>query len=275
MTARTGPGDVAVASEFIAGPRGDLEIVSIGSGQPSTVFAHGLGAAIPSTRPYASGVSGRRTFFHFASHGRSAASADGWNYDTLADELLCVADAVEARQALGISMGAGAIVRALTRDGGAGADRFDRVVLVMPASVDDARANETLTRYQTLAQASERGDRAHIQQVLASELPENARGTAAGEAWLEQQADAFTAAGMSGALRDLPQHAPTDDREELRQVTIPVLILAQRGDDVHPVAAAQTLAEHLPNAQLHIFDEGGLLFAHRSAVRTLVSGFLG
>ena len=68
-----------MAAEFVDGPSGPLEMVRSGRGEPVTVFAHGMGASIPSTRPYASGVSGTRVFFHFRSHGRSAPAFDGWD----------------------------------------------------------------------------------------------------------------------------------------------------------------------------------------------------
>ena len=259
-----------MAAQLLPGPRGELEVLSVGSGEPSTIFAHGLGSSIPATRPYASGVAGRRTFFHFSSHGRSDAAESGWNYGVLADELQTVADAVSARQAVGVSMGAGAIVRTLLRDPA----RFDRAVLILPATVDDVRDSSGLLRYQELADASEHGDTTRLRRALTSELPAAAVGSEAGEAWLDQQTEAFARPGMAAALRQLPHAVPVPAIEELSRVQVPVLILAQEGDAVHPVAAAQRLAQAIPSAHLEVFDEHGLLFAHRDAVRTLISSFL-
>jgi pimeloyl-ACP methyl ester carboxylesterase len=55
------------------------------------------------------------------------------------------------------------------------------------------------------------------------------------------------ATAMRGAAdSDLP------DRDALRALRIPTLILAWRGDPVHPVSTATQLAELLPRAELHV-----------------------
>lgn len=260
-----------MAAEFIAGPSGDLEVVRAGTGEPVTIFAHGMGASIPSTRPYASGVDGTRVFFHFRSHGRSAPAFDGWDYDHTADEMLAVADAVGATRALGVSMGAGSILRILLRD----PSRFERVVLVIPAVVDSPRNSEGLVRYASMAEASARGDVAAIRAQLECELPDVVRDSEAAQAWVDQQAEVFCRPGMAEALRDMPLAVPVDDVERLRTLDLPVLLLAQRGDPVHPVSSAERLAAYLPNARLEVFDENGLLWGHRARVREAIGQFFG
>lgn len=257
-------------AQFVAGPSGPLEIVRAGSGDPVTVFAHGLGASIPSTRPYASGVPGTRVFLHFRSHGRSHPETTGWDYKHLATELLAVVDDVGARQALGVSMGAGAILRVLQDD----PHRFDRAVLVIPAVIDSPRNSAGLVRYAHMAEASARGDAEAIHAQLERELPATVRGDPAAQAWLDQQTEVFLGPGMAEALRDLPTAVPVPDITALEQLTLPVLVLAQEGDEVHPVESARRLCEHLPNARLEVFDEHGLLWGHRARVRRVVGEFL-
>ena len=58
-------------TSLLDGPDGALEVLTTGSGLPSTVFAHGLAGSIETTRPFGSGVTGSRTFFHFRGHGAS------------------------------------------------------------------------------------------------------------------------------------------------------------------------------------------------------------
>ena len=53
-----------------------LEYYVTGEGDPTTVFAHGLGGGIADTRPLGSGVAGRKVFFQFRGHGRSDAPAE-------------------------------------------------------------------------------------------------------------------------------------------------------------------------------------------------------
>lgn len=260
-----------MAAEFVPGPSGDLEVVRVGHGEPVTIFAHGMGASIPSTRPYASGVSGTRVFFHFRSHGRSAPAFEGWDYEHTADEMLAVSDAVGATRALGVSMGAGSILRILQDD----PSRYERVVLVIPAVIDSPRDSEGLERYAGMADASARGDAGVIRAQLEAELPAAARETEAAQAWVDQQTEVFLRPGMAQALRDMPHAVPVPDIERLRELTLPVLVLAQKGDPIHPVSTAERLVEHLPNAQLEVFDENGLLWGHRARVREVIGAFFG
>ncbi|MGB8650376.1 MAG: alpha/beta fold hydrolase, partial [Mycobacteriales bacterium] len=95
-----------------AGRLGGVSFVALGEGDPVTVFAHGLGGSISETRPLATRVDGTRVLLDFRGHGDSDLLVRGWDYDTLADDLLAVADAVGATRAVGLSLGAGALLRA-------------------------------------------------------------------------------------------------------------------------------------------------------------------
>lgn len=122
---------------MVEGPAGSLELVTTGSGLPATVFAHGLTGSIPTTRPFGSGVPGSRTFMHFRGHGASAAGSAPGTYVDLAEDLRAVADQVGATQALGVSVGAGALCSLLART----PLRFSKVVFVLPAVLDRPRTD--------------------------------------------------------------------------------------------------------------------------------------
>ena len=118
---------------MLATPHGvDLEYLVTGAGEPVTVFAHGLGNGIAETRPLGSAVNGRRVFFQFRGHGRSSAPEGRWTYADLARDLRAVADLTGATRALGVSLGAGALGRALADD----PRRFERVVFYLPSALD-------------------------------------------------------------------------------------------------------------------------------------------
>ena len=63
-------------------------------------------------------------------------------------------------------------------------------------------------------------------------------------------------------------------RSELARLTLPVLVIGQEGDDVHPASVAREIAAELPNAQLEVFSEGSALWDDRKALRRLLAGFL-
>lgn len=101
-------------TELLEGPDGTrTEYLSTGSGPPVTVFAHGMGSSIAQTRPFGSGVHGTRVYLHFWGHGASVGpdpATHPWTYAALAGEVRAVADRTEATRALGVSMGAHALL---------------------------------------------------------------------------------------------------------------------------------------------------------------------
>jgi pimeloyl-ACP methyl ester carboxylesterase len=260
---------------------GQVEYAVRGSGDPVTVFAHGLAGSIAETRPLASGVPGTRAFLHFRGHGGSTppagdrpGSANGagapWSYTALADELRAVADATGARQALGVSMGAGALCRVLAQT----PDRFDRLVFFLPAVLDEPRRDEALDRLVAMADLVDAGDVDGVAAVLRSEQPDGVRDRADVQTWVRRQAETLVRTPVARALRDLPYAVALDDRAALARVTAPALVVAQRGDDAHPVHVAEALADVLPRATLHVFEERGAVWLARERLRALVSGFL-
>jgi pimeloyl-ACP methyl ester carboxylesterase len=52
-------------------------------------------------------------------------------------------------------------------------------------------------------------------------------------------------------LELIPQDVPNRDRAEWRRIAAPTLVLANRGDPVHPYEFAEILAREIPGAQLH------------------------
>jgi non-heme chloroperoxidase len=53
-----------------------------------------------------------------------------------------------------------------------------------------------------------------------------------------------------------------------------ILVVAQRGDQGHPVRVAEEWAGRLGDARLEVFPSGGLLTEHRERFRSLIIGFM-
>lgn len=258
-------------TELLATPHGvELECLTTGSGDPVTVFAHGLAAGIAETRPLGSGVRGRRVFFQFRGHGRSAAPPGRWTYLDLARDLRAVADLYGATRALGVSLGAGALCRLLADN----PNRFEKVVFYLPAVLDRPRPQAAAKRLTDLLAAVEDGDAAEVADVVALEIPAQLRNTPAAWAYLRQRLDQLLRDGLAQGLSELPAQTSITDRAALRAVTASALVLACRGDDLHPVAVAEELTATLPGATLHVYDRPGALWADRADVRERIAGFL-
>jgi pimeloyl-ACP methyl ester carboxylesterase len=146
-------------------PNGSLELITTGSGLPATVFAHGVDGSIQTTRPFGSGVKGSRTFLHFRGYGASSDPGRPLTYAALEDDLRAVADHVGATQALGVSMGAGAMCALLAHT----PLRFDRLVFALPAALDRPRTDGALDGLE-LAASAPLPDRAVLGAVTAPTL---------------------------------------------------------------------------------------------------------
>jgi pimeloyl-ACP methyl ester carboxylesterase len=261
----------APPTEQIATPHGvELEQLVTGDGAPVTVFAHGIGSGIAETRPLGSAVQGRKVFFHFRGHGQSATPGGRWTYTDLARDLRAVADLSGATRALGVSLGAGALTRLLADNPG----RFERAVFFLPAALDTPRPPAAQERLSALLEAIDAGDTAAVADVISQEIPAQVRNTPAVWAFLRQRLDQLMRDGLGAGLAGLPEQAAIDDRTALAAVTADCLVISCRGDDLHPVAVAEQLAEALPRTELHIYDRPGILWTQRADLRARISSFL-
>ncbi|WP_213453769.1 alpha/beta fold hydrolase [Rhizomonospora bruguierae] len=258
-------------TDLLATPHGvALERLVTGGGEPVTVFAHGLAGGIADTRPLGSAVGGRKVFFAFRGHGRSAAPPGPWSYADLARDLRAVADLSGATRAVGVSMGAGALCRLLVDS----PDRFDRLVFFLPAVLDQPRPTASRARLAALLAATREGDISALADAVTLEAPPQVRNTPAGWAYLRQRLDQLTRDGLAEALADLPDQVAVADPAPLAAVRAPALVIACAGDDLHPLPVAERLAAALPAATLVVYDRPGVVWTHRADLRERISGFL-
>jgi pimeloyl-ACP methyl ester carboxylesterase len=248
-----------------------LHYVVTGGGDPVTVFVPGLAQSIADTRPFGSAVSGSRVFIDLRGHGGSSAPAtdDGWSYQGLADDVRWVADEVGATRALGVSLGAGALVRLLAR----APNRFDRAVLALPGPLTEPRDAGLLAVTDALADAVEANDPIALGRELLHLQPPAARSRMDASLWARRHAAEIGGTAVAAALRHLPRQRVVDSLDALSGVTAQVLVLAQRDDPVHPLDSAEALAGALPRADLVVSDTPWVWGA-RAQLRQTVSAFL-
>ena len=167
-------------------------------------------------------------------------------------------------------MGAGAICRGLTSD----PDRFERIVLALPAAVSQTRSDASMRALGALADRVDSGDVEAVTAHLVADQPAAVQDDRGVQTWARGQAEQLLDSGVSAALRRLPHLVPVPEPAALRAVTCPVLVLAQEDDDLHPVEVAEELAGLFPSATLKIFGSGGMMWEHRARTRDLVGAFL-
>jgi pimeloyl-ACP methyl ester carboxylesterase len=243
-----------------------------GSGTPVTVFAHGLAGSVAETRPFGGGVRGTRVFFHFRGYGESPPPPPHWSYDDLAADLAEVADATDASRAVGVSLGAGAILRLLAQH----PQRFERLVLVLPAALDRPRPAAVCRRLVAAADAVEAGDLGGLRDAVLAMQPSTVRARPEVVAWAERQARRLVGTSVAQAFRAFADASPLgpSGRRALAACHAPTLVLGHEADDAHPVAVAEEVAAALPRGEVEVYAGGSLLWDHRAAVRERVSAFL-
>ena len=247
-----------------------LEYLLVGEGGPTTAFAHGLAGGIADTRPLGSGVAGRKVFFQFRGHGRSDWPAGEITYADLAADLRAVCDEFDATRALGLSLGAGALCRVLSQT----PDRFERLVFFLPAVLDEVRPVAAMARATALLEAVEAEDAPTAASLISGEIPASLRDRPAAWRYVRERLDALLKDGLAGGLGELAAQAALPDRSVLATVKAPALVIGCRGDSAHPPTIAEQLAQTLPNATLHVYDQPAVLWTNRTDLRTRVSEFL-
>jgi len=242
-----------------------------GDGTPVTVFGHGLTGSRRDLELLTQFLPGTRVLFDFRGHGESAdPPAGSYSMDHFAADLDAVAREHEATCAGGISLGAGAVLRLLTRD----PTRFDKIVMLQPAR--SGRSSEGHRKLFRLVDTVERLplDRA-IEEILEAEAAEGAFDEWTGQRDLRRQ----TLAGLhpnaiSHAIRECIDDPPVSDPALLRDVSATAIVIAHEGDPVHDAGVARELAGALPRAELLVFPSYRALLEETPAVVQKVAGFL-
>jgi pimeloyl-ACP methyl ester carboxylesterase len=167
-------------------------------------------------------------------------------------------------------MGAGALCRLLADTPG----RFERIVLYLPAPLDGVRPAVARERLERLLAAVDSGEAAAVAEAVEYELPPSVRNTPTGWSHLRRRVEQLLEHPVAAQLDTLWQEPAVPDVEALRAFTGRALVLGCLGDDLHPVAVAERLAELLPAAELHVYDRPAVLFTHRGELRERISAFL-
>lgn len=183
-------------------------------------------------------------------HGESSAlpQAERGAWAELALDMVGLIDHLDLGRVVvgGASMGAGTALHAALALG----DRLAGMVLVIPPTAWNARADQTEMYGQLAAIIDERG----VEPLVAAPpLPppepfaDDAEWHRRRAAGLRRADPTRLAANFRGAaFADLPSF------DELRTLAVPTLVLAWNGDPGHPVSTAERLAEALPHVEVRV-----------------------
>lgn len=259
---------------LVDGPDCRLWVEVQGEGDPVTVVAHGITSSSEEISFFATRAPGSRVLFDFRGHGRSESPPEsaGYDYPAMRRDLEFVADRYGATRAFGVSLGAGSILNVLADR----PDRFERIVLFIPARIDEA-TRAASERYPPLAHLLETRSLEEVAD-LAVAAPESQPLFDIRPQWrqfIRARVLRMNSTGIPRALRASVDGAqPLEDPSALSRVTAPVLILGHEGDPLHPASVATRLADLLPNASLRMWPEPLSMLDDPVGFATIVGDFL-
>jgi non-heme chloroperoxidase len=198
-------------------------------------------------------------------HGRSDDPGRGFDYDTLADDLAAVMDALDLRGAtlVGFSMGAGEVVRYLTRHGSGRVARIALIGATMPMlsrTIDnpdgvDPDVFEAFRREWLMRDLPTWIDD-NMEPFVTPQTP------AAQRNWVREMALRSSAKALLECNRAVTE---ADFRAELRAVAVPTLVLHGGRDVSAPLElTGRRTAALVPGSRLVVYEDAphGLLLTH-------------
>lgn len=260
---------------LIDGPDCRLNIAISGTGDPVTIFVHGITGSTDELEPLATATAGTRVLLDLRGHGGSESPPDdagcaGYDHPAMRRDLEAAANHVGATRAVGLSLGAGALLNLLAEQ----PDRFERIVLVTPASLDGPNL-AAAGLFDEMARRLETGS---LEDVLAWSLEGSAALVARRPEWgefIRRRVLRMNATGVPRALRAYAHgRPPVDDASSLCDIPAPALVLANEGDPIHDAVVARRIASLLPNARLKEWPEPLAMFDDPGALATLIAEFI-
>jgi pimeloyl-ACP methyl ester carboxylesterase len=247
-----------------------------GSGVP-LIFSHGLAGNADHAKELVGTVPGfRLIFYDNRGHGKTRDPGDiaKLNFHTMADDARALLDhlAIEKAVVGGVSMGA-AIALAFCL---AHPQRTLAVILTRPAWLNQPEppnlamfsAIVGMIQDAGIEKARARFEQSRIYATWRKTYPPAATmvdGLFAGR----------TPAAIVATYQAIPRSVPYRSPVELRSIAVPVLVLANHRDPIHPFEYGEALARAIPNSQLKEFPsktEG--LEQHTAAFRNCLAEFL-
>jgi pimeloyl-ACP methyl ester carboxylesterase len=233
-----------------------LHVEVDGEGTPVSILAHGLMNSCRELAALTPLVPGTKVRFCFRGHGHSSSPERGYRFGDFARDVSAVADAYEATIGFGTSLGAGAIGHLLTTV----PDRFDKLVFLLPAGLDQPFQYKRRMLH-TAGLLDGRSTEEAIEAITSD--PGRAQ-SYLDYPWLRdfdrQNLQELNTIGVPRAIREVIEDWPLEDREQMRLVTAPTLLICREGDEIHPAQVGQILARIMPNAELLMFRDGAEMY---------------
>lgn len=213
--------------------------------------------------------------------GKSSQPWNGYDYDTLADDLKAVLDELDLQNVtlVGFSMGGGEVARYMSRHGGARVAKVAFVAAVTPFmlkttdnpdGVDQSVFDDMLANMQK--------DRADFLQTFGKSFyGVSLISHPVSQAHLDGDFARAYVASPRATVECAKAFSSTDFRNDLTQIHVPALIIHGDADKTVPIESSGELtANALPNAQYIVYDGAphGLFFTNKDQLNQDLLAFI-
>lgn len=191
--------------------------------------------------------------------GKSTQTWDGYDYDTLADDLKAVLDTLNLNNVtlVGFSMGGGEVARYMSRHGGARVAKVAFVSAVTPylLKTDDNPDGVDKDTFDTMVENINK-DRADFLQTFSKQFyGVGLISHPVSQAHLDGDFARAYVASHRATVACARSFSETDFRSDLTQIHVPVLIIHGDADKTVPIESSGELtANALPNAHYLVYD---------------------
>lgn len=193
--------------------------------------------------------------------GRSGQPWDGFDYDTLADDLAAVIDGMEIQDAaiVGFSMGGGEVARYMSRHRGRNVSKAVFVSSVAPGLLKSADNPDGApeSQFQDMRDGLRKDRPAFLANFFKDFFGQGTPNGGVSDEVSHWAWGMAMQASPRATLECVTAFGTTDFKADVRQIGVPTLVIHGTGDKIVPMApSAQRMAKLVPNAKL-IQYEGG------------------
>ncbi len=213
--------------------------------------------------------------------GRSGQPAQGYDYDTFADDLAGLVEALDLDNAafVGHSMGGGETVRYAARHGEKRIAKIALVGAVTPflLKTETNPGGVPIDVFDRMRAAVQADRSQWNKDVTVPYYSYNRPGAIASDGVREDYWRQGMATGLLAAYHTLAAFSETDFRDDLKKISVPALVVHGSDDQIVPIEISGSLtAKLIKGAQLVIYEGGshGLLITQKDKLNADLLSFL-
>tara|TARA_B100000686_G_scaffold354793_1_gene467268 strand:- start:8459 stop:9289 length:831 start_codon:yes stop_codon:yes gene_type:complete len=214
--------------------------------------------------------------------GRSDQPWNGYNYDTLSDDLADIMKATGATQdatIIGFSMGGGEVARYMTRHAGKGLIKAGLISSIVPymLKTDDNPNGVKEDVLNEMVKGMKTDRAAFMKDFLKDFYGVKKAKNPVSDAYLQRSWNMCMMAGLRPTLACAEAFAYTDFRDELQAFEVPTLVIHGTADETVPIdATGRPAADGIKHAKFIEYDGAphGLFATHKEQFIKDIRGFV-